>query len=262
MAARAHLLRIWLREALGGEGDGAEARRAAERLAAHCSRRRLGGFMDVYGRVSAGLRRPFGPAARPAARAFMDGLLGPEELEWLGEPGRGELPLETSAALFAKLVGGPAPRAAGVGWALARECWRAVQENRQASVLCSWYSDRFVRLYAARCGVVAQHLDAAGLPARRYGGRRAALRLLREGGAAALARATPQQLCPDAAAEDRRQVELRSQQQVRPRTTDIYKCPVCGARECTYREVQTRALDEAATVFCSCAACGSAFRGS
>eukprot|EP00299_Pterocystis_sp_00344_P003722 c14491_g1_i1.p1 GENE.c14491_g1_i1~~c14491_g1_i1.p1 ORF type:complete len:528 (-),score=127.92 c14491_g1_i1:74-1567(-) len=39
-------------------------------------------------------------------------------------------------------------------------------------------------------------------------------------------------------------------------TSDAFKCPSCGQRKCTYREMQTRSADEPMTVFITCVACG------
>ena len=39
-----------------------------------------------------------------------------------------------------------------------------------------------------------------------------------------------------------------------------FACPACGARRCTYVQVQTRSADEAMTVFCTCLECDRRWR--
>ncbi|WRY69414.1 pI243L [African swine fever virus] len=69
------------------------------------------------------------------------------------------------------------------------------------------------------------------------------------------------ELCPSAALKEKTEITLRSQQKVAEKTSQLYKCPNCKQRMCTYREVQTRALDEPSTIFCTCKKCGHEFIG-
>jgi DNA-directed RNA polymerase subunit M/transcription elongation factor TFIIS len=43
--------------------------------------------------------------------------------------------------------------------------------------------------------------------------------------------------------------------------SDLFECPRCASRACTFREIQTRSADESATIFVTCTACDLRFRG-
>ena len=42
--------------------------------------------------------------------------------------------------------------------------------------------------------------------------------------------------------------------------TDMFRCPRCGKRQCTYYEQQTRSADEPMTIFIRCINCGKQWR--
>ncbi len=44
-------------------------------------------------------------------------------------------------------------------------------------------------------------------------------------------------------------------------TSDLFTCPKCKGKNCTFTEVQTRSCDESATIFVDCVDCGNSFRG-
>ena len=41
--------------------------------------------------------------------------------------------------------------------------------------------------------------------------------------------------------------------------SELYECPNCGARKCTFYEQQTRGADEPMTVFVDCLECKHSF---
>ncbi len=43
--------------------------------------------------------------------------------------------------------------------------------------------------------------------------------------------------------------------------SDLFTCPRCASRACTFREIQTRSADESATIFVKCTKCDLRFRG-
>jgi DNA-directed RNA polymerase subunit M/transcription elongation factor TFIIS len=43
--------------------------------------------------------------------------------------------------------------------------------------------------------------------------------------------------------------------------SDLFTCPRCASRACTFREIQTRSADESATIFVTCTNCDLRFRG-
>ena len=43
-------------------------------------------------------------------------------------------------------------------------------------------------------------------------------------------------------------------------STDIFVCPKCKSKKCTYYELQTRSADEPSTIFVTCLDCGKCFK--
>ena len=136
-----------------------------------------------------------------------------------------------------------------------------------------WDSAPFVDIYGARCGVVLGSLDPAGccasfpscaglarrLTATPPGGERltpAALAL-----AAALGALTAAEICPEAFAVERAEIERRLAQHIEVNECTMFTCPHCRVRRCTYVERQRRAADEGRDYDCTCLACGLPFRG-
>jgi DNA-directed RNA polymerase subunit M/transcription elongation factor TFIIS len=147
---------------------------------------------------------------------------------------------------------------------LERSCYNAAIESCSASseaVIRNWESDAFISVYSARCGTVNCNLDPDSSVVRRHG--RYAIDRLATGvwSPDDIGKMTSAELCPDAAVREREEITIRSQQQVVEKTSQLYRCPKCRARNCTYREVQTRGLDEPATIFCTCKECGAQFNG-
>ena len=69
------------------------------------------------------------------------------------------------------------------------------------------------------------------------------------------------ELLPGAYEAETKKVAARAMQGISERVSNLFRCPNCKAKECTYRQVQTRSLDEPATIFCTCKHCGKTFIG-
>jgi DNA-directed RNA polymerase subunit M/transcription elongation factor TFIIS len=56
---------------------------------------------------------------------------------------------------------------------------------------------------------------------------------------------------------------MRAEQKVAEKESNLFRCPHCGMRRCTYLEVQRRSLDEAPDYLCRCLnpQCGRRFTG-
>ena len=126
---------------------------------------------------------------------------------------------------------------------LERSCYNAVIENCSASseaVIRNWESEAFVSAYSARCGTVNCNLDPGSSVVRRHG--LYAIDQLATGAWSPdeVGKMTSAELCPNAAAREREEITIRSQQKVIEKTSQLFPCPKCRARNCTYREVQTR----------------------
>ena len=69
------------------------------------------------------------------------------------------------------------------------------------------------------------------------------------------------ELCPQATAVERAEIQKRAVQKVEEKVSELFRCPHCGARRSTYREVQRRGLDEPPDYLCFCQACKRRFNG-
>jgi DNA-directed RNA polymerase subunit M/transcription elongation factor TFIIS len=130
-----------------------------------------------------------------------------------------------------------------------------------APIIRSWDSEEFVAIYSSRCGTILCNLDPTSCVCRAHG--IYALDQLASGSWSPdnMGKYQSAELCPAAAIRERAEITLRSQQIINEKTSQLYRCPSCRTRNCTYREVQTRALDEPATIFCTCKNCGTEFTG-
>jgi DNA-directed RNA polymerase subunit M/transcription elongation factor TFIIS len=160
-----------------------------------------------------------------------------------------------------------------------------------------WDSPAFVDIYSTRCGTITILLDPSSSACRAYPAAPLVERLLagtepsREapGESVPSARAdttqgtasdsdpapplplplrpedlgdmTEKELCPQATAAERAEIAKRSEQKVAEKESNLFRCPHCGARRCTYREVQRRSLDEAPDYLCYCLSCNRRFTG-
>jgi DNA-directed RNA polymerase subunit M/transcription elongation factor TFIIS len=127
----------------------------------------------------------------------------------------------------------------------------------------SWDSPPFVSVYSSRCGLVACQLDPASQPCQRYGatlGQR-----LRAGEVAPeeLGTLASKELCPEATAEERALLARRAAQRIEEKESNLFRCPHCGERRCTYVQIQIRSADEPPDYFCTCKneSCRRKFKG-
>lgn len=125
-----------------------------------------------------------------------------------------------------------------------------------------WESEQFVALYSDRCGTVNSHIDPDSSVGKTYGTPIMKRLLSGEIRAKLIGAMTAAELCPEATEHERSEIELRSQQKVDEKASDLFTCPVptCRARRCTYREVHTRSLDEPADIHAKCLECGHRFK--
>lgn len=133
-------------------------------------------------------------------------------------------------------------------------------EERSSSIVRSWDNETFVSDYSARANTIFTHLDPEGSIVQMYGNK-VALRLLQ--GDLAPARVGEMQaidLCPEAFEHERDVIQARSQEEIEERTSTLWKCPNCKARSARVSEVQDRAADEPATIWCVCTECSTRWK--
>lgn len=142
-------------------------------------------------------------------------------------------------------------------------CYKAViitSKSAEDPYRRHWDSAPFVMLYSNRCATVNSHIDPEGSVCRSYG-----CELIDR----MIAGAVPPddigfmsaaEMCPNATKVEKLEIEIRSQQHVQEKWSDLFSCPKCKKRQCTYAEKQKRSLDEPATILCRCV-CGHKFIG-
>lgn len=153
-----------------------------------------------------------------------------------------------------------------VARALEVSCYNAVVRTSKESEeppRRQWSSDAFVDIYSTRCGTISTLLDPTSSVCKSYGST-LVMQLLN--GALTpdeLGDMTEQSLCPQATAAERVEIAARVIQKVDEKESNLFRCPHegCGARKCTYRQVQRRSLDEAPDYLCYCLVCHHRFTG-
>jgi DNA-directed RNA polymerase subunit M/transcription elongation factor TFIIS len=259
-----------LRESLDESAD-AELPRAHIELEEICYEDHGEGddYVIVVGSLCRLLRAEDGE--RTYADLLSAGEISPRELVDLAAiDGDGEAqtsPREIQRALF-QLVLSKEPRITKpkvCAAAIERGCYNAVITHCSMSEEAyprSWDSPMFINIYSARCAMVAANLDPEGEVARRLG-KPAALEKLASGewDARELGSLTEAELCPEAGRKEREEVARRLKQKVTEKTSSLFRCPRCKARNQTYRPVQMRSADEPQTIMCTCKECGEEFRG-
>jgi DNA-directed RNA polymerase subunit M/transcription elongation factor TFIIS len=124
-----------------------------------------------------------------------------------------------------------------------------------------WDSPLFSDIYSTRCGVILSVLDPNSSTNKSY-----KLNIIDEliNGQilpSELGNKSAAELCPQATINEREDINNRNTQKIQMKESTLFKCPHCGVRKCSYREVQTRALDEAPDYMCLCLGCNRRFKG-
>jgi len=143
-------------------------------------------------------------------------------------------------------------------------CFNAVVgicKNSEEPPRRQWSSPAFVDIYNTCCGTRAVLLNPTSSVSKAYGATLIPQLLSGEINPNDLGSLTEKQLCPRATADERAEIAKRSNQKVAQKESNLFRCPHCKARRCTYRSVQLRALDEAPDYFCLCLECKMRFKG-
>lgn len=161
------------------------------------------------------------------------------------------------------------PRALGLARQIEMSCFNAsvrASKESEEPPRRQWDSPAFVDIYSTRCGTIATLLSPDSTSSQAYGGDHLVQRLLGTEGVArldpeALGNYSEKDLCPAATARERAEIARRSEQKVVEKESNLFRCPHCSERRCTYVEVQRRSLDEAPDYMCRCLNCKRRFTG-
>lgn len=143
---------------------------------------------------------------------------------------------------------------------LERGCYNlAIESAESAGLYCSFDDPAFVSQYSLICARVGSNLDALSDV-----GQTDLLDRIIDGRVVPkdVARMKSEELWPEASAETREILTLRSQQSNAPKISTLHTCKKCGCRETTKMEYQSRASDEASSISIKCTneACGHTWR--
>jgi DNA-directed RNA polymerase subunit M/transcription elongation factor TFIIS len=133
-------------------------------------------------------------------------------------------------------------------------------EERSSSIVRSWQNETFVSDYSARSNTIFSHLDPKGSMVQMYGNKVALRLLLGELSPTKAGEMQAIDLCPEAFEHERDVIQARSQEEIEERTSTLWKCPNCKARSSRVSEVQDRAADEPATIWCICTECSTRWK--
>jgi DNA-directed RNA polymerase subunit M/transcription elongation factor TFIIS len=137
---------------------------------------------------------------------------------------------------------------------LERSCLNeAIILCKAASVDATWSNDRFVDAYHALCAKVAANIDASSSVNN--------VKLINDILSDQVVienipAMSSVELFPDKYSEIHARIEQSANATFSVTESKRYKCPKCRVNSCTILSVQTRSLDEPATLRASCIACG------
>jgi DNA-directed RNA polymerase subunit M/transcription elongation factor TFIIS len=116
-------------------------------------------------------------------------------------------------------------------------------------------------MYSNRCGIICNLLSPTSNSCVVYGNELLAGIIDESIVPEHIGSKTEKELCSKSIQKEKDEILLRSEQRVIEKETDLFRCPKCFKSRVSYKEVQLRAIDEAADFICKCVECGHIFRG-
>ena len=132
-------------------------------------------------------------------------------------------------------------------------------DKSEKSIVKSWNNNLFVNLYSIKCGIILELLNPNSLTNKSYN-----LNLIenifnKNIKATEIASFSIIKLCPQSIEEEQKIINIRQNQKIIAKGSNLYKCPNCHKSNCTFESVQRRGLDEAETIKCTCLECGKKY---
>jgi DNA-directed RNA polymerase subunit M/transcription elongation factor TFIIS len=124
-----------------------------------------------------------------------------------------------------------------------------------------WSSPVFKEMYSNRCGIILNLLNPKSSTNKIYNSDLLNRVLSGSIDPKTIGCIPERQLCPQALQKEKNEIELRSEQHLIEKESNLFKCPNCKERKVTYREVQLRSIDEAPDYLCKCLNCKHRFKG-
>ncbi|QJX71649.1 transcription elongation factor A protein [Faustovirus] len=139
-----------------------------------------------------------------------------------------------------------------------RSCLNAtVAHCEKDGIPRNWLDKSFVQVYSTECYRITANLAPDSTVGSSYLARQL---IAGEVDANNITLLTSHQLSPLSTQSERDMIKRRKEQKIELKICKAYVCPKCKKNETTYREVQTRAADEAGTFFIECVTCGYSWK--
>jgi DNA-directed RNA polymerase subunit M/transcription elongation factor TFIIS len=117
----------------------------------------------------------------------------------------------------------------------------------------NWDSELFVEIYySARCGTILRLLSPTSMSNIEFGPVLINKLISKEISASDVGFMSESDICPESQKIEKFNIQKRIDQKIEEKFSNLYVCPSCKERKCSYTTVQRRALDEAADVICKC----------
>lgn len=117
----------------------------------------------------------------------------------------------------------------------------------------NWDSELFVEIYySSRCGSILRLLSPTSISSIQYGPVLVNKLISKEISPSDVGFMSESKICPESQEIEKYNLQKRMDQKIEEKFSNLYVCPSCKERKCSYTTVQRRALDEAADVICKC----------
>lgn len=127
-----------------------------------------------------------------------------------------------------------------------------IKKANELLIYQSWVNSKFVYLYQLYCSKVTKNLDYDSEVKSYYLINKVInddLDILN------IANMTSEELCPEKSLSIKNTISLRNNQQLKIKTSTLYKCRNCGHKQVSIREFQARSLDEGTNLSLTCTFC-------
>jgi DNA-directed RNA polymerase subunit M/transcription elongation factor TFIIS len=127
-----------------------------------------------------------------------------------------------------------------------------VKKSNELLIYQSWDNFKFVYLYQLYCSKVTKNLDSDSEVKSTYLINKI---INNELNIMNIANMTSEELCPEKSVSIKNNINLRNNQQLKIKTSTLYKCRNCGHKQVSIREFQARSLDEGTNLSLTCTFC-------
>lgn len=134
-----------------------------------------------------------------------------------------------------------------------KSCYNeTLKKAEELLIYKSWENEKFCYLYQLYCNKITKNLDISSEVKSDYLFNQIINDLIDINNIASL---SSDQLCPDKSENIKKNIRLRSDQEIKTKTSSLYTCPNCHKKETKLKMVQLRSLDEGYNISLTCVFC-------